>query len=200
MPELKFHSVDWLEANADLSSGVISNTSSVVLIGQGQTQSTRLGRKLVLRSMQFQGMLTFAAQSGASIQVPQVTRLILVQDTQCNGSAPDVAGDDGVLETGSWHSFFEVANDSRFVILYDEVTVLNPRAAAGDGTTNDTGSGISAFEFSCELDVPIEYSGTADPSVIDEIRTNNIFGIMITDSATGVTSLDSKFRFRFTDG
>lgn len=198
-PELKFHDIDWDEAGADLSAGVISNTSSVVLIGQGVTESTRIGRKAVIKNIAWRGRLNLGNLSISTITMPEITRLILVLDSQANGAAPTVSGADGLLETANYQSFNNLANKGRFKVLMDKYIVLNALAAAGNGTTNDIGGVSKTFAFYSKCEIPIEYSGTASPSVITEVRTNNIFGIMINESTQSNVSLDSKFRFRFTD-
>ncbi len=198
--ELKFHDIDWDESVADLSAGVISNVSSLVFIGQGVTESTRIGRKAVIRGVGWRGKIQLKAIAGATLQEPQTVRLLLVQDSQCNGAAPTVAGTNGLLQTAEYQSFNDLTNKGRFKVLTDRTYTLNPGAAAGNGTANDSAPVDLNFTFFKALNVPIEYSGTAAPSIIDELRTNNIFGIMIASKTDATVSLDSKLRFRFSDG
>lgn len=198
--ELKFHDIDWDEAAADQSAGKISNTTSLVLIGQGITESTRIGRKAVIKSIGWRGRLTLSAFAGSTVQLPNVVRMMLVHDTQCNGAAPAVTGSGGVLVQANYQAFNELVNKGRYRVLMDKTYSINARAAAGDGAVNDSGSTMQTFSFYKKCDIPIEYSGTADPAAITEVRTNNIFGIMITSASTANIALDSKFRFRFLDG
>ncbi len=198
--ELKFHDIDWDEAAADFSAGVISNTSSLVLIGQGVTESTRIGRKCVIRSIGWRAQLERQAVSSTGIAASEVIRLIIVQDKQANGAAPTVTGTGGLLESANFQSFNNLNNKSRFRVLYDKTFTLNTLAAAGDGTANDSGAVQRSFSFFKDVNIPMEYSGTANPSVIGEVRTNNVFGIMISESGNSTVALDSKFRFRFSDG
>ncbi len=198
--ELKFHDIDWDEAAADFSAGVISNTSSLVLIGQGVTESTRIGRKAVIKSIGWRGQLNLIAFAGTTIQAPTTVRLLLVQDKQCNGAAPDVSGTNGLLQSANFQSFNDLTNKGRFKVLSDQTIAMNAQAGAGDGTTNDSGAVHENFTVFKKCNIPIEYSGTASPSVIGELRTNNIFGILIASSSGSNVTLDSKFRFRFQDG
>jgi len=195
--ELKFHDIDWDESAADMSAGVISNTDSLIKIGQGITESIRIGRKAVLKSVGWRGKLQLVTAN--AISAPQVIRLLLVVDTQCNGSAPTVTGNDGLLETANYQSFNDLNNKDRFKVLSDKSYTLNAEAIAGNGTDNDSAPVDRTFSVFKSLDLPIEYSGTANPSVIAEIRTNNVFGIMIASTAVNSVTLDSKFRFRFTE-
>ncbi len=198
--ELKFHDIDWTEAAADMTAGLISNTSSLVLIGQGITESTRIGRKCVIKSIGWRARLQFIAVSGAGTQAPQTTRFMLVHDTQCNGTAPLVGTAAGVLETADFQSFNNLANKGRFKTLLDRTYTSNSVAGAGNGTANDFPAVNRDFSFFKKCNIPIEYSGVANPSVITEVRTNNIFGIMITSDSAASVVLASKFRFRFSDG
>ncbi len=198
--ELKFHDIDWDEAVADMSAGLISNTSSLVLIGQGVTESTRIGRKAVVRSIGWRGNLKLEFLAATTVRNAQSARMILVQDKQCNGAAPDVSGTNGLLASANYQSFNELANKGRFKVLYDRTFTHNLTAAAGNGTANDSPACVINFSFFKKCNIPMEYSGTASPSVITEVRTNNIFGIIITDTAISSMLLDSKFRFRFSDG
>ncbi len=197
--ELKFHDIDWDESAADLSAGVISNTSSLVLIGQGVTESTRIGRKAVLKSIGWRARVQLGSTEATVLTTPETVRFLLVLDKQCNGAAPAVAGANGLLESANYQSFNNLTNKGRFSVLADKTLVLNPQAASGNGSANDTGAVTKTFSVFKKCDIPVEYSGTAAPSVIDEVRTNNVFGIMITETANASLTLDSKFRFRFTD-
>ena len=197
--ELKFHDIDANQAVADLSAGIILNTSSVSLIGQGVTESTRVGRKCVVHQVAWRGTLELAVSAGAGVQTPQTTRLMLVLDKQCNGAAPAVTGNGGVLESADYLSFNNLSNKGRFRVLSDDVYDLNPMSSAGDGAVNDTSAVRQHFAVYKAVNIPLEFSGVANPSVIAEVRTNNIFCLMITNNATAVTSLDSKIRLRFSD-
>ncbi len=197
--ELKFHDIGWNEGIADLSGGVISNTSSLVLIGQGITESTRIGRKCTIRSIGWRGELRLDLQAGTVLQPPMAVRLLLVHDSQANGAAPGVATTNGVLQSASWQSFNNLANKGRFHVLSDKTYTINALCGAGDGAANDTAGVSRSFTVFKKCSIPIEYSGTANPSVITELRSNNIFGLMITSTNVSTMSLVSNLRFRFSD-
>ncbi len=198
--ELKFHDIDWDQAAADTSNGVISNTSSLILIGQGVTESTRIGRKCTIRSIGWRAQLQLnGLLNDTGIQFPKNIRLMIVQDTQCNGAAPSVSGTNGVLETAHFQSFNNLANKGRFRVLYDKNQVINTLAVAGNGTANDSGVTSRHFTWFKKVNIPIEYSGNATPSVITEVRTNNIFGLIIANDTGATYTLLSKLRFRFSD-
>ncbi len=197
--ELKFHDIDWDEAVADMSNGVISNTSSLVLIGQGITEKTRIGRKCTIKSIGWRGELQLAKLAGTELQDGASVRLMICLDTQCNGAAPSPAGTNGVLAANDFQAFNNLTNKGRFTVLCDKVFSMNAQAGAGNGTADDCPMSRRSFSFFKKVNIVMEYSGTASPSDITEIRTNNIFGIMITGDSASTVSLGSKLRFRFSD-
>ncbi len=198
--ELKFHDIDWDEAGADMSAGVISNTSSLVLIGQGVTEKTRIGRKLTIRSIGWRGELQLAKLASTELQDGASIRLMICQDTQCNGAAPSPAGTNGVLAANDFQAFNNLANKGRFHVMMDKVITMNCLAGAGNGTADDSPMVRRSFKwFKKGLSIPMEYSGSAVPADITELRTNNIFGIMITGDSATTVSMGSKLRFRFSD-
>ncbi len=198
--ELKFHDIDWNENAADLTAGKISNTDSLVKIGQGITESLRIGRKCVIKNIGWRGKLLFGAQAAAVISPAQTIRLMVVFDSQANGAKPDVSGSGGVLESANYQSFNNLVNKGRYIVVFDKVFQFNPIAAAGDGTANDTGAIEKNFTFFKKCNIVMEYSGVANPAAITELRTNNIFGLIISSTSATDVTLDSKFRFRFSDG
>ncbi len=198
--ELKFHDVDYNQAVGDLSAGVIANSGSFVFIGQGVTEKTRIGRKCTIRSISWRGECQMTKLASTELQDGATIRLMIVQDTQANGATAAVTGSGGVLASADFQSFNNLVNKGRFTVLKDKVITMNATAGAGNGTADDTPMSRRSFTwFKKGLNIPIEYSGTADPSVITEIRTNNIFGIAITGDTASTISMGSKLRFRFSD-
>ncbi len=197
--ELKFHDIDMDLAPADYSLGIIGNTDSVVKIGQGLTESTRIGRKCVIRSIGWRGDIILDGSAGGGAAVGTTPRLMLVQDTQCNGAAPTVSGIGGVLESADWRSFNNLSNKGRYKVLMDRSFNLVIRAGAGDGAANDYSGERVGFTFFKRCNIPLEFSGVANPAAITELRTNNIFPLLILNNASTLTQLQSKFRFRFSD-
>ncbi len=199
--ELKFHDVDYDEAVGDWSTGKISKgaVASLVLIGQGVTESTRIGRRCTIRSIGWRGQITLIANASAALGLPATVRIMLIQDTQCNGLAPAVSTSAGVLATANYQSFNNLANKGRFKTLFDKVITLNRTNGAGDGAADDTSAVLRNFSFFKKCGIIMEYSGTASPSVLTEVRTNNIFGIALSDTTGSIVSMDSKMRFRFSD-
>ncbi len=194
--ELKFHDVDIDQAVADLSAGVILGTDSWNKIVQDVTEKTRVGRKCTVRSIGWRANLKYALNASTALGTPHTVRLMVVLDKQANGAAPTVTG---VLESANYQSFNNLANTSRFMTLFDTTIPLNYQAAAGDGTTNDAAPLDHPFTFFKKCNIVLEFDDSVATGAIGSIRSNNIFGIMISSIASSTASLDSKVRLRFSD-
>ncbi len=195
--ELKFHDVDVDQAVGDQSAGVILNTSSINFIPQGVTDKTRIGRKCTIKSIGWRGQLQLAASATSTLGAPISVRLMLVQDKQCSGLVPTVTG---VLESANYQSFNNLSNKGRFRTLYDKTFPLNTQAGAGDGTTDDSPAMNVDFSFFKDCNIVLEIADENTPPVIADIRTNNLFVLMINSTTGSRASLDSKIRLRFSDG
>ncbi len=172
------------------SAGAIAN-ASLVLIPQGVTESTRVGRKCVLRRLMFKGQLiqptgTNLAASGAK------GRVIVYQDKQTNGATAAVTD---ILDTASVNSFRNLANSGRFKILYDKTFNMSNRASSGDGTTSDVAEWMHPWEFYKECNIPLQYDNTT--GAITELTTNNIGVLTIANE--GATTFGYVCRVRFSD-
>jgi len=147
------------------TTGEVPATGQLTLIPQGVTESTRVGRKCTIKSIQIRGIVTYAP--GASAQAAAVNYIYIVQDTQCNGAAAAVTD---VLTSATMSSgLINMANSQRFRILKRLVMSFNPPA----GATTAYNSAIKPFEYFKRCNIPVEFSSTT--GAITEIRSNNIF-------------------------
>ncbi len=187
MGELKFHDV--VLDDATIAAGV-NVTPTVIIIPQGVTEKTRVGRKCTIKSIGWRYRV--AMPTNATMSSDDTVRVILYVDKQCNGAT---IGTTDLLETADFQSFNNLANSQRFRVLHDKVYAMNYRAGAGDGTANDVAPfGINATFFK-KCNIPIEYDSTT--GAITEIKSNNIGVLLI--SQAGVAGFESQFRFRFSD-
>ncbi len=187
--ELKFHDVTFDPAPA--VGGAFS--SSLCIIGQGITESTRIGRKCVIRSIGWKGAMTLnPATSGGGTS--DVVRMMLILDRQANGAVPVVLD---VLETAIWDSWNNLANSKRFKTLWNKVIVLNAMSGSGIGVedTRLFGERTVLFKYWKKVNVVMEYSGAT--GAVGEIRSNNL--IILTISSSALTAVQSKIRLRFSD-
>ncbi len=195
--ELKFHDIAIDDATI-ASAGTIQNAGSVALIGQGITESLRIGRKLTIKSINWRYTINLPelddiADPGASDTV----RIILYLDKQANGATALVTD---ILDTADYQSFNNLANKSRFMTLMDRTITMKYSTLGSHGFAADTFAQVQvlhdgAFFKKCEI--PMEFSGVAAPAAITEVRSNNIGVLLI--SSNGVAGFNSNMRLRFSD-
>ncbi len=187
--EKKFHDIDVDDAVVAAAGG-IQNTGSINLIPQGTTEITRIGRKAVIKSINWRYVCILPTRSDENGY--DIIRVILYVDKQCNGVTAAITD---ILETAHYQSFRNLANSGRFRILLDKTHTLNASAAAGNGTANDTIVMARPFTFFKKCNIPLEFSSTT--GAITEIRSNNLGVLLI--SGNGYCGFGSKVRLRFTD-
>ncbi len=185
--ELKFHDID--VDDALIAAGGTIAEDSILTIPQGVTEIQRLGRKCVVKSINWRFAMVLPTSTDVT-DSGDFVRVIMYQDKQTNGAAA-VALD--ILETNDFQSFRNLANVGRFTILMDREYELSSRSGAGNGTANDYGEDRIIDSFFKKCNIPIEYDSTT--GAITEMRTNNI-GVLLL-SAGGLVNFDSKMRVRF---
>ncbi len=192
--ELKFHDVDLDSASVGTGGAIVA---SINLIGQNTTESTRIGRKCTLRSIGWRMQISLPEQDAVATPAPpDIIRVILYCDKQTNGAAAAVLD---ILETADFQSFNNLSNKSRFRVLMDKRWTLNYAGMASDNAAVVSQAAVTQTGvFFKKLNLPLEFSGTADPSTITEIRSNNLGVLLITQ--TGAMNFNSKIRLRFSDG
>jgi len=161
-------------------------TGQLALIPQGDTESTRDGRKAVVKSIQIRGALTFAPAAAASAGT--ITYLYLILDTQTNGAAAAIT--DVFTSNVSHSNMLQLNNSGRFRILKKWVHVYN----SGAGVTTAYNIVTKSLEFFKKCNVPLDWNGTA--GAITELRSNNIF-LMAGSSSDDLVNFDGTCRLRF---
>ncbi len=190
--ERKFHDLD-LDDNIIASTGTV--TDSLNKIAQGVTESQRIGRKCTIKSILWSYDTKLPESDAvATFSAPDAVRMIMFLDKQCNGATAAVLD---ILENADFHSFRNLANSSRFVVLMDKRFVINYHNGASDGNgVVSQAQEIMYGSFHKNCDIPIEFDSTT--GAITEIRSNNIGVLLI--SVNGTPVFKSKLRLRFSDG
>ncbi len=188
---LKFHDVT-LDDAVVASGGEV--TPTINIIAQGITESTRIGRKCTITSIWWRYQLTLPVFDAVAVPGnPDVVRMILYQDKQCNGATIAVTD---LLETANFQSFRNLSNQGRFIVFMDKVYNMNYMTLASDNASVVSGNQVRRdYTFFKKCNIPIEFNNTT--GAIGEIRSNNIGVLMISQS--GVSGLNSQFRLRFSD-
>lgn len=185
--ELKFFDTA-LSFNID-ATGEVPATGQLNLIPQGVTESTRVGRKCVIKSieMKFDTLLVPAAAANSAT----VSSVYVVLDKQCNGAAA-VATD---VFTGTVFptALRNLANSERFVILKKFVWAQNSAA----GVTTAYNNTVRHFEWYKKCNIPLEFSSTT--GAITELKSNNIFLLAGSNPLDDLVQVSGNCRVRFSD-
>lgn len=186
--ELKFFDTS-LSFNVD-QTGEVPVTGQLCLIPQGVTESTRVGRKCVLKSILIRfSVLQVPAAAATSADCGAI---YLVLDKQTNGAAATAA--DVFTGTNFPIALHNLSNSGRFVILKKWVWTEQ----AMSGVTTAYNQSVKHYEFFKKCNIPLEFSSTA--GAITELRSNNVFllaGAQFTDDLMQVAG---NCRVRFSDG
>lgn len=188
--EMKFFDTDKTGTTV-AAAGTVLN-SSLLLIPDGTTQSTRIGRKITVKHIFVHGHLILPATTTPGDTSDRV-RIIMYLDKQCNGAAAAVSD---ILTATDVNSFRNLSETGRFHILYDKVHSMNASSGTTAGAGGDQfGEYMRGFSIKKACNYPIEYNNTT--GAIGEIRSNNVGIIAI--SASGHCTATYKARVRYLD-
>ncbi len=142
-------------------------------IGTGTGEQNRIGRKIIIKSIQLRLHLMI---NDPTAPVHDIVRVILLVDKQANGAIPT---ETNILATaGNVGSFYQLENSGRFIILMDETFTMTTGGGAGNGTTNVFADVNIYIKRYFKLHIPIEYSGVI--GAITEIQSNNLMLMAMT--------------------
>ncbi len=186
---------------AKAGGGPATTTATMVDIKQGTGESERIGRKCTITNIymriNFQFLTDLQSDLSAAQFAHETIHMMLVWDKQANGASPNTTE---VLETDAYNSFRNLANNKRFVILYNKIIAWNAGAiGSGNGTANDSNRIVKDYQVNIakKVFIPIEYSGTTGD--IAEVKSNNI-AFFVASKHGGRMEIDSsKVRLRFID-
>lgn len=172
------------------TTGEVPATGQLNLIPQGVTESTRVGRKCVLKSIQMKGIVNSVPGAGG---VGSTTAFMyLVLDKQANGAAAAVTDVlTGNLLTTAMRN---LSNSQRFVVLKKWAWTLTAQA----GVATAFAVTQRRFEFYKKCNIPLEFSSTT--GAITELRSNNLFLLAGADNNSDDTiQMIGNTRVRFSD-
>ncbi len=189
--ELKFFDVNLDDAVVAAGSNIVDSVNE---IPQGVTESQRIGRTCRIKSIFWRFFLTLPTQDAVAVPPSgDAVRVIMYLDKQCNGA---VASSAVLLTTATIESFRNLAENHRFVFLFDRVITVNYRTLASDGAAVVSSNNVRQwYTMYKKCDIPIEYNSTT--GAITEIRSNNI-GVNLVGNG-GIAGFSSNIRLRFSD-
>jgi len=190
--ELKFFDTALsIPLDATAECGATAATGQIDLIPQGVTESTRVGRKATIKSIQIKGTSRYNGSGGSQSSVQ--CRVMLIQDTQCNGAQGTWA--DIYDGTVAPHALRNIENSHRFKVLKEWNWNHTPMAGVSTAWNSDV------KDFSCYLrcDIPLEFSSTT--GALGELRSNHIFLAYgaAGDNHDDTVTITANARVRFSD-
>jgi len=153
----------------------------------GTSAVTRIGRRIVMKSLQIRGLIY---RENAATTTNQFMRLVVVFDRQPNGSAT-VAPWTDMYNTATPHTLKNMANAGRFFTLMDKNIDIT---AANGGNTE-----VSINEF-IKFNLPVYYNAGVAGNVAD-ISTGALLVCYVGSQAAGTDDINVELncRLRYTD-
>lgn len=192
-PELKYWDVPYADYQFDATAEVPvinagNNSGQLCLIPADTSASGRIGRRIVLKSIQWKMAVNMPATA-----IRDEVHWYIVQDTQCNGAAATYADvfEGAVAGLG----LRNMANSARFRILHHWSGTLQSGAGVTGAFTGDTKYCTGYLK----LNIPIEY-GEGPGGGLSDQKSNNVF-ILAGDTLLqdDVTTMTGAFRLRYSD-
>lgn len=162
-----------------------STSGNVILfneIGQGDTDQTRSGNSILMRSLSLRGYI----KSNASATSTRVRLVIFIDKQQISDTAPA----QGDILDGDQNSITANLNNNtvgRFSILANKVYTIN-QFISGVAVT-------VPFKFFFRLQKHARYNGTTGA----DIQKNGVYMLVVHDEATNVPTIGYTSRLTYTD-
>lgn len=176
-----------LSFTTDLT-GEVPATGQLTLVPQGTSSTTRIGNKITIRSIGLK--FTVSAQTA---YLGGMAKIVVVQDTQCNGDAATYSGTEGVYDADQVTAWRNTSNVRRFKVLKEFDIMMRPTAGVVTAYNNN----FTYRSWFKKCYIPIEYSSTT--GAIGEIRSNNIFLLARAATDDDLYNVSGYARLRFTD-
>lgn len=153
-------------------------------MGMGTSASTRIGRQVILRSVQVRGAIQVTLTTGIRQQI----RVMLVYDRQSNGVT---AGITDVLNASDVASMKNLSNKRRFKVMMDKFILLSAADLAGEQ---------QVLDFYRRLRHPVMFND-GNAGDISDIESGALYLIMFGEVASGATDANMYFscRVRYTE-
>jgi len=183
---------DLVPPSAAITTSAVPNLTGGLLenIIQGTGMDQRIGRKIVVKSIDVKGFV-----GGTSASLADIVSCWLVLDKQANGTFPvtaDIVQDNTVPQCSAQ---FNLTNVNRFRILKKWNIKVEPNA----GVAGSFDSDAKPFSFHKKCSIPVEYS--LNTGSVAEIRSNNLLMMFSTNRAAAATPyyIEGTTRVRFLD-
>lgn len=187
-PEKKFLDI---VVSEDMFTG--GNTLSLAEIPQGITESSRVGRKVIVTDIMFKGHIT-NPEAAAGLTNNEL-RVLVIQDTQTN----KVAFPQAKYNFAAVRGYRDLSSAQRFKTLHDKNYVVNHSAAMGDDVSVDKMKTWIGVKFSIKCCVEIEYDTSLTTGVLSTQTVNSLTLLLYRDTAVVQPELNGTLRIRFVE-
>lgn len=168
-------------------------------MAQGDTQSSRDGRKVVLKSVQVKGTIDLAPTDNVT-NGDCVVFVALVLDKQTNGA--QFNAEDVFVSTALSGAVGPVSQPfrnlewvQRFEVLATKTISMNQLGVAYNGTSVLPLSRKETFEFYRKLNIPVMF--TSSSGTVSSIADNSLHVVAITSSNTAAPTIAYSARVRY---
>lgn len=175
--ELKFIDVS---SNANPAAGAATFSTPVLLngIASGSTAETRIGRKIVLKSLYLRAFVNLNATSTFGSQI----RVIVFYDKQANATAPAITD---LLLADNYLSPNNLSNRDRFVVLCDEM--MEPISVNANNST-----AITVYK---KLNLETMFNG-GSAGTVGDITSGSVYLMTAQNGIIGTAAPSFVFRSR----
>jgi len=175
----------------------ISTTGVLTLLNgmaQGTTASTRIGRKITIKSIQWRFDCATSTNTTWT-----ANRYMIVQDMQPNGATAAFAD---IYDNATPSTLRNISNMARFRVLFDSDEFIMVGDNGGVGVSNyDVDSLATAHKGYIKCNIPVQYNaGTA--GTVADITTNAVYFVTIGNGSTSLTDVNVQagtVRIRYSD-
>ena len=177
-------------------------TTNLTAMGQGDEESERDGRKIVIDSIHLRGFVRLAGtELNSDIPESVLCRVVLVLDQQTNGAtiAPLTVMDVG--QTDDLLAFRRLDNTQRYNILWDQMFEMTSPSISHFAVDSFSNAEVRKhFTKTVVFNPPMEVNMSGTTTDIANVKDNNIHVIGISSGQTNATvTLDYQCRVRFRD-
>lgn len=149
---------------------------------QGTTATTRLGRRITMKSLYVRGFIQMAPTSTGNA----CFRILIVYDKQANATAPAATD---ILVADAFANLNNLSNSRRFVTLMDHVT--DAISATGEQSVH--------FELYKKLNKEVEFNA-GSAGTVGDIQTGSVYALVYQSggsitTATATNSIIARIRY-----
>lgn len=169
---------------------------------QGTSQTTRVGNKYNITSIQINGLVYLNPEANATAAEPayKVT-IAIVWDKQTN--AAQMASEELWINpsgtaAGLANPLRNLLYSKRFKVLKQIVLTLRPQTMSYDGTNMEQGGEVAPWEYYHEFKKPVVVECRGNAGNVTDI-VNHSFHVVATCNVEDVTTMFYNARVRFTD-